>query len=151
MTSRAAEIAADLADALEQASLPLVCRVRRSYLPRSDRDDLDRATLTVAPLSATLSRVARRTWSESHEIAVGVQKALRASEPDREIDELSGLVEAIASLLPSIALVSVPDAEVFSVEISPLVSQEHLDSLRQFTGVVRVVYRIHRPESPSWQ
>ena len=76
---------------------------------------------------------------------------LRASEPDREIDELSGLVEAIASLLPSIALVSVPDAEVFSVEISPLVSQEHLDSLRQFTGVVRVVYRIHRPESPSWQ
>jgi hypothetical protein len=151
LTSRAAEIASDLRDALEQASLPLVCRVRRSYVPRSDRDDLERATLTVAPLSATLARVARGAWSESHEIAVGVQKALRSPEPDREIDELVGLVESIASLLPSFTLVSVPGAEVVSVDISPLVSQEHLDSLRQFTGVVRVVYRLHRPEGSSWQ
>jgi len=144
-------IAADLADALGQASLPLACRVRRSHLPRSDRDDLDRATVTVTPISATLARVARAAWSESHEVAVGVQKALRAADHEREVDELAGLVEFIAFLVPSITLASVPGAEVFSVEISPLVSQEHLDSLRQFTGVVRVVYRLHRPESSSWQ
>jgi hypothetical protein len=150
VTGRASVISQDVATLLEEASLPLVCRVRRSHLPRSDRDDLERTTVTVAPLSATVARAARGTWSESHEIAVGVQKALRSSSPDREIDELTSLVEAIAALLPESDLVSVPDAEVVSVEISPLVSQEHLDSLRQFTGVVRVVYRIHRTEASAW-
>lgn len=148
--NRAAEISLDVATLLEEASLPLVCRIRRSYLPRSERDDLDRTTVTVAPLSATIARASRGTWSESHEIAIGVQKALRSPTPDREIDELTGLVESIAAFLPAASLVSVPDAEVVSVEISPLVSQEHLDSLRQFTGVVRVVYRIHRTEASAW-
>ncbi len=92
MTSRAAEIASDLRDALEQASLPLVCRVRRSYVPRSDRDDLERATLTVAPLSATLARRMKDLPRAQKDIA----QALTRSADDANVQLEAGNIAAVA-------------------------------------------------------
>ena len=136
----------DIADAvvteLNGASLSMPFTAARAYLPQFDLVEMVDLHVTVVPRTTTRVFVTREKTQREYVIHVGVQQKLQSlalAEPDGLMD----LVEEIADLFHGNTLTD-PECVCMSAETAPTYVPEHMDEMRQFTGVVALTFRLWR-------
>lgn len=115
----------------------------RAFLPVFELSDLKSVRVTVVPKGVTIIPGGRSHNQHDYAIDVAVQKKLDAAD-NAEIDPLVTLVDEIADFFRLKRLESYPGAIWLKTENEPVYSQEHLDQLRQFTGLLTFTFRVMR-------
>ena len=92
---------------------------------------------------AAVVDVGRSHNQHDYAIDVAVQKKLDIAD-NAEIDPLMTLVDEIADFFRLKRLESYPNAIWLKTENEPVFSQEHLDQMRQFTGLLTFTFRVLR-------
>lgn len=128
---------------LNEASFNPEFTAQRLYQPIFELSDMQTLHVSVVPRSETISGASRSEEYFDHAIDIGVQKKLDTTGLD-EIDALMDLVEQIVDHLRHRRLAEEPTATWMSIKRDPVFVVEHLDQLRQFTGVLTVTYRMRR-------
>lgn len=144
MASRIELVATAVAGAINAASLPLVVTAQVAWMPFTDRVDSGALACWVIPSTETPGSTARGRQEHDCEILVALQKAATG---EAEIGTLVAALEAISDALAqrTLSLPGAPSAgeAVFvSTRIEPVLDPDHWNRLKQFTGVVRLVYRV---------
>lgn len=134
-----AEIADAVVALLGTAPGPIPVQAGRAWLPLADLTEMDRLRVTVVPAGRTIAPAARDLLVHDHRIEIAVQQRI-ADEAAVALDPLEALVERLALHLARTPLSLVGVAWV-GAEHAPLVAQDHLNELRQFTSVLVVTYR----------
>lgn len=146
-----AEVCDAVASALHAASLSQAFVAVRQYLPKFDLADAGDLLVFVTPgNSYTTTRVSRDGWQRDPQVAVVIVKRLETEPYDGECDELMAFVEEVRALLGSVRL---PEHETWkgqtrpllqasTIEQDPVISTEALETMRQFTSVLTITYRI---------
>lgn len=134
------EIADAVAASLNAASFAQPVTARRAWLPVHDLGEMDVLRVTVVPTARSLATVSRAAIQAEHRIEVAVQQRI---DPDDlpAVDALVALCGAIAEHLTGAALPALPDVRWAKTEHTLLAAPEHLNELRQFTGLIAVTYR----------
>ena len=96
--------------------------------------------VSVVPNAVKVAPLSRGICHYDMEIYVAVTKKIDRATPE-VIDPLLGLVEEIVDFFRLRRLAKYPAAMWVSTENKPMVSTEHLESLRQFTSLVSLQYR----------
>lgn len=147
----AAEVADAVVDLLDVSSLSRVFRPLRTYLPRFDLADAGDLLVFVTPgASYTTTRLSRGSWQRDPQVQVVIVKRLAQEPYDAECDDLMEFVEEVRVLL---ATADLPDHETWrggerpllraqTIENEPVFSPETLETMRQFTSVLTVTYRV---------
>jgi len=115
----------------------------RAFLPVFELSYLKSVRVTVVPKGVTIIPGGRSHNQHDYAIDVAVQKKLDAAD-NAEIDPLVTLVDEIADFFRLKRLESYPGAIWLKTENEPVYSQEHLDQLRQFTGLLTFTFRVMR-------
>ena len=145
MPARIVLVAEAVAAAINAASLPIPVQAQMKWMPLTDREDMSVIACWAIPSTEAPSSVARTRGAYDCEILVALQKA---AENEAEISALAENLEAIGSELfhRTLPLVfeDVPQGEAtyVSMRIDPILDTEHWNRLKQYTGVLRVNYRI---------
>lgn len=113
---------------------------RRAWLPVHDLGEMDQLRVTVVPTTRTLSTVSRAAIQVEHRIEVAVQRRVDPADLPA-VDALVALCSDIAEHLTGAVLPALPDVRWAKTEHTLLVAPEHLNELRQFTGLIAVTYR----------
>ncbi len=137
----------DIADAvvaqLNAGTFSQSFTAERAFLPVFELSDLKSVRVTVVPKGVTIIPGGRSHNQHDYAIDVAVQKKLDAAD-NAEIDPLVTLVDEIADFFRLKRLESYPGAIWLKTENEPVYSQEHLDQLRQFTGLLTFTFRVMR-------
>ena len=137
----------DIAEAvvaqLNAGTFSLAFTAERAFLPVFELSDLKDLRVTVVPKSVRITPGGRSHNQHDCAIDVAVQKKLDAAD-NVEIDPLMTLVDEIADFFRLRRLESYPGAIWLRTENEPVYSQEHLDQLRQFTGLLTFTFRVMR-------
>ena len=99
--------------------------------------------VSVVPNAVKATPAARAVCHYDMEIYVAVTKKIDRATPE-VIDPLLGLVEEIVDFFRLRRLAKYPGAMWVSTENKPMVSTEHLESLKQFTSLVVLQFRTAR-------
>ena len=99
--------------------------------------------VSVVPNAVKAVPAARGVCHYDMEIYVAVSKKVDRATPE-VIDPLLGLVEEIVDFFRLRRLAKCPEAMWIGTEIKPMVSTEHLESLKQFTSLVVLSFRCAR-------
>ena len=140
---------ADIADAVVTAlngqSFAMPFTATRAYVPTFDLKEMKDLHVTVVPKGTDLSTAGRGIAQSDVQIDVAVQKKLlpagaAGAGDSAEIDALMGLVQEIAEFVRATGRFG--DASWVRTQNLPIYSAEHLDQLRQFTGLLTVTLRV---------
>jgi hypothetical protein len=147
-----AECADAVTAALNAASFSKPFLAVREWLPRFDLADLgDRVKVIVTAGDGYLTtRVGRDAWQREPQVRIVVCARVGDEPYDAEVDGLMGFVEEVRDMLAHVAL---PETETWkgqrraplravSIENEPVVSTETLETMRQFTSVLTVTFRV---------
>lgn len=146
-----AEIADAVVDLLEVSSLSIPFVPMRTYLPRFDLADAGKLLVFVQPGSTyATTRLARGSWQRDPQVQVVVVRRLATDPYDAECDDLMAFVEELRMLL---ATADLADHETWrgtprpllraqTIDNDPVVSVETLETMRQFTSVLTITYRV---------
>ena len=115
----------------------------RAFLPVFELSDLKNVRVTVVPKGVTIIPGGRAHNQHDYAIDVAVQKKLDVAD-NAEIDPLMTLVDEIADFFRLKRLDSYPGAIWLKTDNEPVFSQEHLDQMRQFTGLLTFTFRVMR-------
>ena len=115
----------------------------RAFLPVFELSDLKNVRVTVVPKGLLIIPGGRSHNQHDYAIDVAVQKKLDVAD-NAEIDPLMTLVDEIADFFRLKRLESYPNAIWLKTENEPVFSQEHLDQMRQFTGLLTFTFRVMR-------
>ena len=107
-----------------------------------DVKEMDELHVSVVPRSITEKRLSRSLTAFDCAVDIGVQQ--RNDMSQLALDGLSNLVAEIAGLLRNNLLSGFSEARLIELSREPVFAPEHLDELRQFTSVVRAIYRVWR-------
>ena len=99
--------------------------------------------VSVVPNAVKVIPAARGICHYDMEIYIAVSRKIDRATPE-VIDPLLGLVEEIVDFFRLRRLAKYPGAMWLSTENKPMVSTEHLETLRQFTSLVSILYRCSR-------
>ena len=138
-------IASAVADAVRdelaagQFSIPF--KVIRAFRHDQTLPEGKELRVSVVPNGVTVTPAARGVCAHVVEVYVAVMKKIDRATPE-VIDPLLGLVEEIVDFFRLRRLAKCPEAMWIGTEIRPMVSTEHLESLKQFTSLVTVSVRI---------
>ena len=99
--------------------------------------------VSVVPNAVRASPVSRGLCHYDMEIYIAVSKKVDRATPEA-IDPLLGLVEEIIDFFRLRRLANAPEAMWLSTENKPMVSTEHLETMKQFTSLVTNTYRLCR-------
>ena len=122
-------------------SMPLTAE--RHYQPQFDLAEMKGLHVSVVPGGVTLASLGRGRSQSDVKIDVAVQKKLKKADA-AEIDPLMALVEEIVEFFKARRLSAVPEAAWVKTENAPIVAQEHMAEMRQFTSVVTLTFRVQR-------
>lgn len=145
MPSRIVLVAEATAAAINAIALPIPVQAQMAWMPITDRVDAGVVACWVVPASETPASLGRQRGQYDCEVFVALQKAV---ESDGEANGLAENLEAIGNALfqKSLHLVfeDVPQGEAafISMRIDPVLDPDHWNRLRQYTGVLRLVYRV---------
>lgn len=134
------EIAQAVADSLNATVFAQPFTARRAWLPIHDLGEMDQLRVTVVPTSRALATLSRAAIQAEHRIEVAVQQRC---DPDdlAAVDALVALCGDLAEHLTGAVLPALPDIRWAKTEHTLLAAPEHLNELRQFTGLIAVTYR----------
>ena len=128
-------------DALNGAGLGFTSAVR-DYLPTINRDELEDMQVFVIPAGETIVAASRASTAHDYVIDVGVIKPLSVGEDNSfDKDELDACRNTVNSIKQWAKFKQVGTASWQKTENDPLFIQEHLDTNRQFTSVVKLTFR----------
>jgi hypothetical protein len=134
----------DIADAvvaeLNGHSFSVTLAAVRAYLPQFDLAEMDALHVTVVPKSLASEIAGRNLLQTDYTIDLAVQEK-PADLANATLDGLMGLVQEIADYFALRVLAS-PAACCIKIENSPIYSIEHLGTLRQFTSVLSLTFRL---------
>lgn len=137
----------DIADAvvaqLNAGTFSQSFTAERAFLPVFELSDLKNVRVTVVPKGVAIIPGGRSHNQHDYAVDAAVQKKLDAAD-NAEIDPLVTLVDEIADFFRLKRLESYPGAVWLKTENEPVYSQEHLDQLRQFTGLLTFTFRVMR-------
>ncbi len=146
-----AEVCDAVLSAVNTATLSQPFVAVRQYLPKFDLADAGDLLVFVTPGgSYTTTRVSRDAWQRDPQATIVIVKRLESEPYDYEIDGLMAFVEEVRALLGTVRL---PEHETWkgqrrpllqaqTIENDPVVSVETLETMRQFTSVLTVTYRV---------
>lgn len=135
----------DIADAVVAAlnggtfSQPVAAE--RHYQPKFELSEMTDLKVSVVPRGLLSKTLDRGRDSFDYQIDLAVQQ--KTDMTPAALDALMGLVEEIADRFRRQPL-SGTDARCVEVENDPVYSPEHLESLRQFTSVLTLTFRVPR-------
>ena len=112
----------------------------RAWLPVYELGEMTDLKVTVVPTGRTLSAISRAGIQADHRIEIAVQQRVDPNDVPA-IDALIALCTEIAEHLSGDSLPGLLNVHWLKTEHSLLASPEHLNELRQFTGVIAVTYR----------
>lgn len=145
MPARIVLVAEAVAAAINAAALPIPVQAQMKWMPLTSREDMSVIACWAIPSTESPSAIARQRGQYDCEIIVALQKA---AEDEPEISALAENLEAIATALLQRSLPLVfegnpqGEAAYVSMRIDPIVDAEHWNRLKQYTGVLRVTYRV---------
>ena len=113
----------------------------RTWQPAFELKDMQTLKVTVVPHSRETEKLSRSAQISTCQVDVAVQKKLDKADND-EIDALVALVAEIEALFAFCELPGPPKAVWVKTENKPVVAQEHLAELRQFTSVVTLTFKV---------
>jgi len=140
MASRLRILADAVATAVNAAAVPLPSAAAVAWMPLADRAASDTLACWVVPSTETPGSLSRGQVSYECEVFVALQKA---AANEAEIDGLAGTLEAIGDALMHRPL-ALPSgtAHFVSMRIEPVLDLDHWNRLKQYTGVLRLTYRV---------
>ncbi|MCX7806090.1 MAG: hypothetical protein N3A38_12990, partial [Planctomycetota bacterium] len=103
--------------------------------------DMEDTRVTVVPRGIESEVESRGAHRFEYRVDVATQKRLAAGTND-EIDSMIELTEQIATLFRGNRLTGYPKALCVKVAHDPVYAPEHLEELRQFTGVMTLTFRV---------
>ena len=136
------EVADGVTSLINLATLSQSFTAIRYYQPKFDLKEMDELHVSVVPRSITEKRLSRSLTAFDCAVDIGVQQ--RNDMSQLALDGLSNLVAEIAGLLRNNLLSGFSEARLIELSREPVFAPEHLDELRQFTSVVRAIYRVWR-------
>ena len=145
MPARIVLVAEAVAAAINTASLPIPVQAQMKWMPLTAREDMSVIACWAIPSTETPSALGRQRGQYDCEILVALQKE---AEDEPEISDLAANLEAIGTALLQKSLPLVfegnpqGEAAFVSMRLDPIVDTEHWNRLKQYTGVIRLVYRV---------
>jgi len=144
MASRIARVAEAVATAINAATLPVAVTAQVAWMPFTDRIDAGALACWVVPSTETPANLGRRVAQYDCEILVALQKA---ADDEAEVGTLVAALEAINDALFQRALPlpgdpTPADAAFVSARLEPVLDPDHWNRLKQYTGVIRLIYRV---------
>ncbi len=133
------EVSAAVAQVIDDATLPHPVTVERSWLPIHDLAELADTVVSVMPAGQTTEPAGRSRRKRQFRVEVGVQRKLTTDEAS-EIDDLVALSDAVAALFERQRLPGLDTVVWAKAEHQPVVALEHLNEMRQFTGVILLTF-----------
>ncbi len=97
--------------------------------------------VSVIPKGITVTPASRAACAYTVEVYIAVMKKVADAKPET-IDPLLALVEDIVDFFRLRRLAGFPEAAWVSTEISPMVSTEHLENLKQFTSLITLRLKV---------
>lgn len=146
MPARIVLLAEAVALAINDAPLPIPVQAQMRWMPLTDREDMSVIACWAVPSSEAPANLARGRAAYDCEILVALQKA---AEDEAELSALAANLEAIGTALfqKRLPLVFEGDpqgeASYLSMRIDPILDPDHWNRLKQYTGVLRIAYRVH--------
>ncbi|MCY3019537.1 MAG: hypothetical protein NTW87_10985 [Planctomycetota bacterium] len=141
MSATLAAIADGVVTRLNAATLSQAFTAIRTWQPSFALSEMQALKVTVAPHGRQTEKISRSAQASTCQVDVAVQKKL-AKADNEEIDALVLLVEEIGTLLEFCELPGPPKAVWVKTENVPVVAQEHLAELRQFTSVLTLTFKV---------
>ena len=124
---------------LNLAVLSQPLQAERVLNPAEQLEDMDTLHVSVTPRSRTISVGSRGEDLNQFTLEVGVRKRFSGAP---ELEDLMLLAQEVADFLTRRDPAGHPDAGWVQTVHEPLVVQDHLDQLSQFTSVVAVTYEV---------
>jgi hypothetical protein len=112
----------------------------RAYYPVRDRDQLSQLTVTVMPRGIERTMNARGLEQVDYLVDIGVQKKLDGADDDAQVAAMASVVEQVAGHVAAREYLGGAASAVES-RIETLMSEEHMTSMRVYTGIVNVRLR----------
>lgn len=139
-TSTVAWALADvLGTALSWGSAPV--DVTKSWMPQYELGDLDTLRVIVVPGTCARLNAARGSTQRDHTIQVGILMRAKNDEDDTTVyDALDAFAQSVADAVDTSDL-GLPGVRWVSTTHESLAVPDHLREMRQFTGVLSVLYR----------
>ena len=135
------QIADAVVATLNAATLSQPVTAMRAYLPRAEVADLKTLKVTVVPSSVMNASVTRSQSQQDVAIDVAIQKK-PGNEQNSSFDPLLALAEEIGDLFRAKRLESFPQAACIKTEFKTIYAPEHIESLRTFTSVLTLTFRV---------
>lgn len=132
---------ADLNTASDAGAFSQTFVATRKHRPRFKREDMATLHVTVMPGAIDMTPVDRTEDRHEYVIAVGVQKTF-SSEAD--LDAMTLLVEEISDYIRNHRLTGHEEVTRIRTTNNPLLIDEHLQSMEQFTSFLNVTYVLNR-------
>ena len=140
MASRLINLANAVAAAVNAATLPLALTATVAWMPFSDRAASADLACWVIPSTEAPGSLSRGQLSHECEVFIALQKPVA---DETEVDGLAATLEAIGDALAHRPLSWSGGAAHFaSMRIDPVLDLDHWNRLKQYTGVLRLTYRI---------
>ena len=120
---------------------------QRYYQPVFSLPDMSTLHVSVVPKSILLEASSRSDQQYEVAIDIAVQKKIPGALATQlaNVDTLMDVVEEIMDLLRmGGSLPTYTAAQWVSIENTPIYDDEHLDTMRQFSSVITVIYKVWR-------
>jgi hypothetical protein len=143
MASLVSEIADAVVEELNAGGFSQAFTAAKAFRFLADLGDLATLSVVVVPASQEIARLDRQ--QNRHEVAVDVVVRKKVTETEgEEVEDLLSLVDEIGDFFRLRRLAAYPEAVWMRTENAPLYVPQHLDQLRQFTGVLTLVFWVAR-------
>ena len=137
------EVADAVAGELSAQTFTPAFKTIRAYRHDQTLPDGKELKVSVVPKGMTVTPAARTLCRYDLEIFVAVMRKVDRAHP-ADIDPLLGLVTDIVDFFRLRRLEQFPDAMWVGTEIKPMVSTDHLETLKQFTSLITLTYKVTR-------
>ncbi len=135
-----AEIAQAVVESVNAAVFSRPVTAVRAWLPVYDLGEMDALRVTVVPTTRSVALEHRSALRVDHRIEVAVQQ--RSDPADlAAVDALVALCGEIADHLSGSSLSGLADVRWAKTDHVLLAAPEHLNELRQFTGIIATTWR----------
>lgn len=114
---------------------------QRFYRPEFDRKEMATLHVSVLPSETTMASLGRNQVQQDYSVEIGVQK--KAVEI-ADLDALMTLVEEIGDFFKCRRLAQYPSAIWLRMDNVPIYRPDHLETLKQFTSVLKITFRVVR-------
>ena len=142
MSAQGPTIADAIVSDCNAATWSEVCTFERRYLPIESVESVDKVVVQVVYAGQTTTASSRGSWEHDYQIDFGVMAKLPTDDL-RAADRYSTLLDAILDYWKTHKPTGT-DAVMRGGEwLQPYVPQ-HMQELRQFTGVIRLTFRLVR-------